>query len=208
MSTAGAIDWMPAPAVTVPDGLILTVPVMGPVMAAPALLIEKPVGPVPVRLVPEPVPVELTNVMADAGPTSAAVALIPDAAAAGAAMAVAITGRDHATPATTLRRLKPFCSLFWTDSFNTSDNDAPVVVFSRGGSFKDRQRGSAGRLPGFDYSPERDLRFLRLSCKVGSRSAVCVLRVVRYVRGIRACFPGRSPKIVIRLHWCLDVVAR
>src|SRR5215211_1457264 len=98
---------MPAPAVTVPDGLMLMVPVMGPVMAVPALLIENPVGPVPVWLVPEPVPVELTNVMADAGPTNAAVALIPEAAAAGAAMAVAITGRDHATPATTLRRLKP-----------------------------------------------------------------------------------------------------
>ncbi|TQJ67741.1 hypothetical protein FBY31_1819 [Arthrobacter sp. SLBN-100] len=72
---------------------------------------------------------------------------VGEAAAAGAAMAVAITGSDQATPATTLRRLNPFSSPLVTFSFKTADNDAPVVVFSRGRSLKDRQRGSAGRFP-------------------------------------------------------------
>ena len=124
------MDWMPtpAPAVTAPLGLMLTVPVMEPVMALPVLWIWKAVGPVPGRLVPEPVPVELSNVMADAGPTNAAAALIPDAAAAGAAMAVTITGTDQATPLTTLRRLKPPCSsLPVTSAFMTSDNCAPTL---------------------------------------------------------------------------------
>ena len=146
VSTAGVMDWTPAPAVTVPDGLILTVPVIGPVIAAPALLIWKAVGPVPVLLVPEPVPVELTSVMAEAGPTNAAVALIPDAAAAGAAMAVAITGSDQATPATTLRRLKPFSSPLATFSFKTSDNDAPGVDWAAA-ALEGRQPALAGVFP-------------------------------------------------------------
>ena len=90
------------------------------------------VGPVPVWLVPEPVPVELTNEMLETGVTRLAVAEMPDAAAAGAAMAVAITGSDQATPATTLRRLKPFSSLPSTSAFKTSDNCAPRIGFQMG----------------------------------------------------------------------------
>jgi len=52
-----------------------------------------------------------------------------DAAAAGAAMAVAITGSDHATPATTLRRLKSLPSSTSAFAFKTSDNCAPRVGF-------------------------------------------------------------------------------
>lgn len=102
------------------------VPLIEPLMALPVFWIWKPVGPVPERLVPEPVPAELTYVMIEAGPTNAAVALIPDAAAAGAAMAVTITGTDQATPFTTLRRLNPPSSMLVTFEFRTSDNCAPT----------------------------------------------------------------------------------
>ncbi len=149
----------------------------------PVFVMRNSAGHEPERWLPLPVPPLpiLNNVVPPATNSSFAlkvgVGVGPgDADAGGTPTAATITGTVHATPLTTLRRLKPFSSPLVTFSFNTSDNDAPVVVFSRGGSFKDRQRGSAGPLPGFDYSPERDLRFLQSSCKVGSRSAVWVSR--------------------------------
>jgi hypothetical protein len=51
-----------------------------------------------------------------------------DADAGGAATVVKITGTDHATPAITLRRLKPFSSPLVIFSFKTSDKCAPGVV--------------------------------------------------------------------------------
>lgn len=181
------MDWMPAPAVTVPDGVMLTVPVMDPVMALPVLWSWKPVGPVPGRLVPVPVPVELTSVMADAGPTNAAVALIPDAAAAGAAMAVTITGTDQATPLTTLRRLNPPCSsLLVTSAFMTSDNCAPDVVHAGAGPLGPAEDFAAfspasPTLPnGPKGSRKRSERFaqdflnVQLSARAGVSGSVCV----------------------------------
>jgi hypothetical protein len=74
------MDWIPAPASTPPDGIgldgaMLIVPETAP-MSLPVLWISKLVGPVPLRSVPTPVPVELTNVvLAVFAPKSVKVAL-------------------------------------------------------------------------------------------------------------------------------------
>ncbi|WP_461172286.1 hypothetical protein M1D93_14985 [Arthrobacter sp. Z1-9] len=69
-----------------------------------------------------------------------------EAAAGGTAMVVRITGTDHATPAMTLRRLKPFSSPLVAFEFKTSDKFAPGVV-SAATALEDRQRAFAGVCP-------------------------------------------------------------
>ena len=80
-------------------------PVIGPVIAPAVFVIEKPAGPVPVRAV---LPlVCAVNVMPLPALSKPAVAVRADAAAAGAAIAAAITGTVHAAPFMTARRSNP-----------------------------------------------------------------------------------------------------
>lgn len=94
-----------------------------PLKVPTALSTWKPVGPLP----PFPPP---TKVIAEPAPKIVTV-VGPDAEAAGAAIAAAITGTDQAAPLTILRRLRPPSSLLVTSAFRTSDNCAPTY-FGRG----------------------------------------------------------------------------
>lgn len=98
--------------------------VMVPLIRAPSFLMLKPVGPLIGRI--WPFAADSSGMSDVAEPAKAAVAATPDAAAAGAAMAVAITGTDHATPLITLRRLKPVSLLPSTAAFRISDKCAPM----------------------------------------------------------------------------------
>ena len=105
-----------------------------PVMALPLFLMWNPWGRNPEWYLTRGRRIQGT-VRAPAA-SNAAAALIPDAAAAGAAMAVTITGTVQATPLTTLRRLNPpFPSLLVISSFMTSDNCAPTLFLAGASPF-------------------------------------------------------------------------
>jgi len=126
---AGARDSTPIPTSTEPTGVRVTVTLTVPENAeSPVFFRLSTEGAEPKYFVPPPPILEYCG----AAPVSQeAVTLteLGDAAAAGDATAVTMTGTDHATPLTTRRRLKPL-SFDSISSFKISDNCAPTVGFS------------------------------------------------------------------------------
>ncbi len=169
MTPSNVLTARPVP--TVPVSTVATIP-MDPVTVPPDVFrITTLSGPCPVRKTPAPCACCFEMLIPTATPDATdnvGVVVPPDADAAGAAIAAAITGIDQAAPLTILRRLRPPSSLLVTSAFRTSDNFAPTY-FSAGAS-PDGPAACYHRVfAGCDHSSQRRQRFTQPFCKIRSR---------------------------------------